>query len=431
MDALPANEPTQESSEPEHALLAKPPEISEAHSPANAPSNPTPPMPKSIANPHTLVTPTFTFLLIAVNVLVFIVTLSYPILLDWGANNHTLVFQFGEYYRLATSMFLHANFEHVLLNMVCLYSVGRVVESYYGHTRFLLAYFLGGLCGSISSAVLGDPSIVAVGASGAVFALFGAEVFYYQRFQHVFGGDGKLGSSAITIVLNFLNGIRPDSGIDNWAHLGGLVGGMLVALITAPHLALTQLPDPSGKMLVYEPRRRNLGGFEIATVATFVALLFTTVTTSSMYSVRVVEVGNISVTAPTGWRTITTFEAEPFCEQSGVECLLGVTTNGIFIEIDRFSGTDIALSSIEEFDAAVAQVVETEGAEMLFHDSIKVDERDAIQSVYRVGEHTRMFVFVRDGNTIVRFYVDSLPNALDQYRPQLNAIIESIRFDEP
>lgn len=130
----------------------------------------------------------------------------------------------GGYYRLLTSMFLHFGIVHIALNMYCLYLLGPALELALGRLRFVGLYLLSGLSGSALSYALGSPSEQAAGASGAVFGLFAA-FFVLQRKR---GGD--VSSIGTTIVINLVISFGAASYIDWRGHVGGLVGGGLVAL---------------------------------------------------------------------------------------------------------------------------------------------------------------------------------------------------------
>lgn len=127
----------------------------------------------------------------------------------------------GEYWRLFTVALLHANWMHLIFNMLALWSIGTPVEQIFGKVRFGIVFFGSLLTASIASAYFG-PNAHAVGASGAIFGLFGALLAIGRRaganMQNVTG----------TIVLNLLiTFIVP--GIDWRAHVGGLIGGYLIA----------------------------------------------------------------------------------------------------------------------------------------------------------------------------------------------------------
>ena len=128
----------------------------------------------------------------------------------------------GELYRLITAAFLHAGLLHLALNMFALASLGPVLESALGRSRFLVLYLLSALGGSTLSFLLAEPNTVGVGASGAIFGLFGAFYVVARRL----GGDTRsiLTLLVINLVITFAVPI-----IDWRAHLGGLVTGALVA----------------------------------------------------------------------------------------------------------------------------------------------------------------------------------------------------------
>jgi membrane associated rhomboid family serine protease len=128
----------------------------------------------------------------------------------------------GEYYRLITAAFLHAGLLHLAMNMFALASLGPVLESALGRSRFLVLYLVSALGGSTLSFLLAQPNTVGVGASGAIFGLFGAFYVVARRL----GGDTRsiLTLLVINLVITFAVPI-----IDWRAHLGGLITGTLVA----------------------------------------------------------------------------------------------------------------------------------------------------------------------------------------------------------
>ena len=143
--------------------------------------------------------PIATYVLIAINVAIYVIAfylVSLEQRLDlyqWGASNRFFVLDQGEYHRLFTSMFLHSEMLwHVVFNMYALYIIGQTVERFFGHARFLLIYFLGGLTGSIMSVVFNDITVFSVGASGAVFAIFGAEMVFLYKHQKLFGPMARM-----------------------------------------------------------------------------------------------------------------------------------------------------------------------------------------------------------------------------------------------
>ncbi len=144
-------------------------------------------------------------------------------LLLFGAKVNVLIAQ-GQYWRLFTAMFLHIGIMHLFFNSYALYLYGPVVEKLFGKQKFILVYLLSGLMGSLFS-YLFSPN-PAAGASGAIFGLMGSLLYFRQRkrdvFQRIFG-PGLL----IIIGINLFYGfVQP--GIDNWGHIGGLVGGFIL-----------------------------------------------------------------------------------------------------------------------------------------------------------------------------------------------------------
>ncbi len=133
----------------------------------------------------------------------------------------------GEVWRLLTAMFLHIGPTHLISNLIGLFMLGPILEGHLGHWRFAAIYLIGGLFGSVASYAF-SPALSA-GASGAVFALLGATVFYFFRFRENFGARGReiLQSMLVVLVMNLVLG-GTVANVDNWGHIGGLLGGLLV-----------------------------------------------------------------------------------------------------------------------------------------------------------------------------------------------------------
>lgn len=179
-----------------------------------------------------------TIVLVVINVLVFFglsfggMTEDALYMLEHGAMYAPYVVEYGEYYRMFTSMFLHFGFAHLINNMVTLIIYGRNVEPVVGKTRFCLIYFISGLGGNLLSLmgelVTGD-YVVSAGASGAIFGLTGSllalTIIYRGRVGQVSTRD-----MVIMIALSLYLGFTSD-GVDNLAHIGGLICGFLVTLL--------------------------------------------------------------------------------------------------------------------------------------------------------------------------------------------------------
>jgi membrane associated rhomboid family serine protease len=174
-----------------------------------------------------------TYTLIAINVVVFILGMFLPAIEIYGVQVNELVFQ-GEYWRLFTAMFLHAGLLHIGLNMLSLFFIGRAVEIFYGKWRYLTIYLVSGIIGSISFLLLSPPNEAAVGASGAIFGVFGALGVFYIMNRRALGGygSGAISNWLLWLGLNLAFSFAP--GIAGWAHFGGLFGGMITAYLLAP-----------------------------------------------------------------------------------------------------------------------------------------------------------------------------------------------------
>jgi membrane associated rhomboid family serine protease len=130
----------------------------------------------------------------------------------------------GEWWRLITSAFLHANLIHIAFNMYFLWFVGSAVESALGRGRFLAVYLISGLAGSAGALVF-TPTSPTVGASGALFGLLGVALVLERQRNYVLGGSAA-GLIVINLILSFSL-----SNISVGGHIGGLIGGILCALV--------------------------------------------------------------------------------------------------------------------------------------------------------------------------------------------------------
>jgi membrane associated rhomboid family serine protease len=174
--------------------------------------------------------PQLTYVLIAINVLVFVAALA-----SGGTNLGGTVFREGalfgpavadgEWWRIITAGFLHANLIHILFNMFFLYFLGPMLEPALGKVRFAVIYFVSLLGGSFGALLL-SPDAVTVGASGAVFGLLGAGILAMRNR----GIDPMQSGLGMTLLLNLgITFLLP--GISIGGHLGGLVAGGICAYL--------------------------------------------------------------------------------------------------------------------------------------------------------------------------------------------------------
>lgn len=177
-------------------------------------------------------------LLAVINAFVFI-------LLSFGGNTENLyymvakgaayapyIFEDGEYYRLFTSMFMHFDFEHLMSNVFSLLVIGRYLEPLVGKVRFLLIYILSGLGGNIVSCwfeFMQDDYAVSAGASGAVFGLMGALLCLVILNRGRIGEITKQGMYFM-VGASLYNGFA-SQGVNNAAHIGGLICGIWVTAV--------------------------------------------------------------------------------------------------------------------------------------------------------------------------------------------------------
>ena len=151
-------------------------------------------------------------------------------LVDWGALAPGRVAVLHEYYRLVSAMFLHASILHIALNMYVLWVLGSVIEPAFGSKRFLAIYLISGLFGSVASYMFSAPDVAGVGASGAIFGLLGAWVAYNVRRRGSPAASAQIRWALFWIGINLVIGFTV-SGIDNFAHMGGLVGGFVAGFV--------------------------------------------------------------------------------------------------------------------------------------------------------------------------------------------------------
>lgn len=170
-----------------------------------------------------------TKILVAINVIMFILSLvleRFDINMTTMFANNRILVQMGDYYRLLTSMFLHTNVIHLLTNCYALYIIGSQVEQYLGKAKYLAIYFISGLTGSLLSALLNNA--FSIGASGAIFGLLGSLLYFGYYFRIYLGSVLKTQLIPLLVFNLAIGFIIP--GIDIFAHIGGLVGGLFATM---------------------------------------------------------------------------------------------------------------------------------------------------------------------------------------------------------
>ncbi len=178
--------------------------------------------------------PTVTYLIILINLIVFGLMYVFgngseniDTLIKFGANYAPLT-KSGEYYRLITSAFLHIGIIHLLCNLYALYVIGPQIEQFFGRVKYILIYLFSAIMGSLFTLVLSGDNTVSAGASGAIFGLFGA-ILYFGYTYRGYIGNAIISQIVPVILLNLFIGLT-STNIGNAAHIGGLVGGYVMSL---------------------------------------------------------------------------------------------------------------------------------------------------------------------------------------------------------
>jgi len=187
-------------------------------------------------------------ILIDLNILIFLVMIIAGVdfispdnesLILWGANFRPITLD-GEWWRVVTSCFLHIGVIHLLMNMYALLYIGVLLEPILGKLRFASAYLLTGIGASLTSLWWHDLTVSA-GASGAIFGMYG--VFLALLTTNLIDKGARktlLSSIGVFVAFNLLNGLK--DGIDNAAHIGGLIGGLMIGYWYVPSLKKDDQP---------------------------------------------------------------------------------------------------------------------------------------------------------------------------------------------
>ena len=192
---------------------------------------------------HQMLTPVNT-MLVLINVLVFVVlsffgdTTNAEFMATHGAMDWVDIVEKGQYYRLFTSMFLHFGADHLLQNMLILLLIGCRLERITGKLAYFIIYIEAGLAGAVTSVIFtlgASPNTVGAGASGAIFGVMGGLLFciladLIQKKRHRVEEIGLTGM--IFMVCSALSYGFFSNGVDNAAHIGGLIGGFLLTMLS-------------------------------------------------------------------------------------------------------------------------------------------------------------------------------------------------------
>jgi rhomboid protease GluP len=164
----------------------------------------------------------------------------------------------GDYWRLITPMFLHGSVIHLGFNLYALYILGGRIERFFGSFRFLLLFLIAGITGNLFSFIFTPAN--SLGSSTAIFGLLAAEGIFIYQHKELFGDRSRVALRQIIQValINFLIGLSP--GIDNWGHMGGLIGGALYSWFASPLFKLEGGP-PSLRFVDHRPENTSIQVF--------------------------------------------------------------------------------------------------------------------------------------------------------------------------
>lgn len=246
----------------QRVITSNDPAASDPDLPAGITGEPEQPAPKRVQVPLPQGKPLVTTGLLVVMGLIYLLQLltnllffqDLPAALGMKINQAILD---GQYWRLITPMFLHGSILHLGFNLYALFILGRRLEQFFGSFRFSLLFLVAGITGNLFSFIFTPAN--SLGSSTAIFGLLAAEgVFIYQHRQ-LFGDRSQVALRQIiqVAVINFLIGLSP--GIDNWGHLGGLIGGLIFAWFAGP---VFKIEGKAGQ-LQFMDQRSNQGAIPV------------------------------------------------------------------------------------------------------------------------------------------------------------------------
>ena len=188
-------------------------------------------------NLNTLKSIPLTYIILFINIVIYIVSvgLLYTSNIDlnqlFGRSNYDIIN--GEIWRLVLPIFLHDNtlytgILHIAFNSYFLYVIGIQVEHIFSRKKFLLIYFIAGIFGNILGFAFSAMNVLSVGASGALMGLLGAMLYYALIMKKKGLGTSFLNNILFVIAINLFFGFTR-TGIDNMAHIGGIIGGYFIA----------------------------------------------------------------------------------------------------------------------------------------------------------------------------------------------------------
>jgi rhomboid protease GluP len=194
---------------------------------------------------------------------------GYDYLLLFGAKINEFILK-GEIWRLITPILLHGSFLHIAFNMYALFVIGPGLERMFGIRSFITLYLIGGLWGNTLSFLLSkNPSL---GASTAIFGLIAAEGVYIYKNRLMLGSRARpmLMNILMVVAINLLLGLNP--GIDNWGHVGGMLGGLFYAWFAGPTYGIDST-IALGNVIIRQPKNPRLVTIGAVLISALIVLL--------------------------------------------------------------------------------------------------------------------------------------------------------------
>lgn len=314
--------------------------------------------------------PILTFLFIVINLLYYFYmemngdTTSIETLIQSGAKYNPAIIGDGEWWRLITSMFIHIGFIHLALNMLAIFYLGSAIERIFGSSRFLLIYFIAGIGGSIASFAF--TTSISAGASGAIFGLFGAFIYFGIIHKRLF--FQTIGTNILLILaINLVIGLSMEQ-VDMAAHVGGLIGGFLAAAI------------------VGMPKRRHLLTQFITAVVT--VILFFSVTyygveaNESDQSFQLLEIEESIMNEE--YEEVVTIATDALTLEGELESVLLFQRSYAYIELEMYDEALVDLERSVEAENPLPQAYYN--LALLYHMNNQEEEAvEAIEQAYRMN----------------------------------------------
>ncbi|MFW6195042.1 MAG: rhomboid family intramembrane serine protease [Chloroflexota bacterium] len=230
-----------------------------------------------------------TWAILAVNVLFFLFlelrggSQNAAVLVQYGAKFGPLIAE-GEWWRLIAPVFMHIGAFHLLANSIGLIIFGSIVEGAFGRPAFIATYMVAGIAGNVASYAAGPT--VGAGASGAIFGLLGAFGVYLYLNKSALGqaASSSLGGLGFILAINVIFGLITP-GIDNMAHLGGLVAGAAMAGALSPRVRMEPIFWFGERPLYVRPRQEKPSPMliSLSVILALAALSLTTVLVNTTY----------------------------------------------------------------------------------------------------------------------------------------------------